>query len=49
MKEKNALGWSPTFMKQGMALFVVLRYNARDVGVWSAGLGAMLRWAFDAC
>lgn len=49
MKEKNALGWSPTFMKQGMALFLLLLYNARDDGELSAGLRAMLRWAFDAC
>lgn len=49
MKEKNALGWSSTFMKQGMALFLLLLYNARDDGELSAGLRAMLRWAFDAC
>ncbi len=49
MKEKNALGCSSTFMKQGMALFLLLLYNAHDAGELPAGLKTMLSRAFDAC
>lgn len=39
MNEEDSLGWSSTFMKQGLALFLLLLYNGEDL---PAGLGAML-------
>lgn len=46
MNEKNALGWSSTFMKQGLALFLLLLYNGEDL---PAGLGVMLSMVSFAC
>lgn len=46
MNEKKALGWSYTFMKQGLALFLLLLLEGEKL---SAGLNAMLNLAISAC
>lgn len=46
MKEKEALGWSSTFMKQGLALLLLLLYDGKKL---QAGTRAMSHWALDAC
>lgn len=40
MNEKEALGWSSAFMKQGIALFILLLYGARPL---APGGRAMVR------
>ena len=47
--EKSALGWSSTFMEQGIALFLLLLYNAHDDRELPAGLREMLLRAIGAC
>ncbi len=42
MSEKAALGWSSTFMKQGIALFMMLLYKGETL---PSGLGSMLNMA----
>jgi hypothetical protein len=49
MTEKGSLGWSSTFMEQGIALFLLLLYNAHDDRELPAGLRGMLRRAIGAC
>jgi hypothetical protein len=46
MDEKNALGWSATFMKQGLALMLLLFYEGAEL---PAGLRAMSRRAALEC
>ena len=46
VNEKSALGWSSTFMKEGLALFLLLIYNGRDL---PKGLSAMRSRAISAC
>lgn len=46
MNEKYALGWSATFMKQGLALFLLLLYEGEDL---TAGLKTMLNMVIFAC
>lgn len=46
MKEKNALGWSVTFMKQGLALFLLLLFEGREL---PTGLKEMLNRGISAC
>lgn len=46
MSAKKALGWSSTFMKEGLALFLLLLYNGN---VLPKGLSAMLERAVMAC
>ena len=46
MNEKNALGWSYTFMKQGLALFLLLLLEGEKM---SAGLNTMLEMGISAC
>lgn len=46
MNEKDALGWSSTFMKQGLALFLLLFYEGEDL---TAGLRSMLNRVSTAC
>lgn len=40
MNEEKPLGWSATFMKQGLALFLLLLYRGKDL---QAGMRSMLR------
>lgn len=40
LNEKNALGWSSTFMKEGIALFLLLFYKGKTL---SKGIASMLR------
>lgn len=46
MNGKKALGWSSAFMKQGLALFLLLLYNGKDLPI---GLQTMLHMAASAC
>lgn len=46
MSEKNALGWSSTFMKEGLALILLLLYEGSEL---PSGLKAMLNKAVSAC
>lgn len=46
MEEKKALGWSSTFMKEGLALFLLLLF---DGDVLPAGMNSMLQRAVFAC
>lgn len=46
MAEKNALGWSATFMKEGLALILLLLYKGMEL---PRGLMAMLGRAASAC
>ena len=46
MSEKNALGWSSTFMKQGLALFLLLLFKGKELPV---GLLSMLNRVVSAC
>lgn len=46
MGEKKALGWSSTFMKEGLALFLLLLFNG---DVLPKGLEAMLAKVVSAC
>lgn len=49
MNEKNALGWSSTFMKQGLALSLLLLYQDELDGNLPKGLRDMLARAISAC
>ena len=49
MSEKEALGWSETFMKQGLALFLLLFYQGDPEKKLPSGLQDMLRRAVSAC
>lgn len=46
MAEKKGLGWSATFMKQGLALMLLLLYKGTEL---PAGLRTMLDRAISAC
>lgn len=46
LNEKNALGWSSTFMKEGLALFLLLLYKGETL---SKGLDSMLGRAISGC
>lgn len=46
MDEKRALGWSSTFMKEGLALFLALLYNGDGL---EAGLKSMVSTIISAC
>lgn len=49
MNEENALGWSMTFMKQGLALFLLLLYQGELDGNLPRGLRDMLGRVISAC
>ena len=46
MNERSALGWSSTFMKEGLALFLLLLWEGTKLPL---GLTAMLERAISAC
>ena len=46
LSEKNALGWSSTFMKEGLALFLLLLYKGKTL---SKGLDSMLGRVVSGC
>ena len=46
LSEKNALGWSSTFMKEGLALFLLLLYKGKSL---SRGLEFMLKKVISGC
>lgn len=46
LSEKDALGWSFTFMKEGLSLFLLLLYQERTL---SKGMNAMLERVVSAC
>lgn len=46
LSESNALGWSSTFMKEGLALFLLLLYKGEAL---SQGLASMLGKAASGC
>lgn len=46
MNEKGVLGWSMTFMKQGLALFLLLLYEGEEQ---TAGIKTMINMASCAC
>lgn len=46
MSESKALGWSSTFMKEGLALFLLLLYKGETL---SQGLDSMLKKAISGC
>lgn len=49
MNVKNALGWSTTFMKQGLSLSLLLLYQGELDGNLPRGLRDMLERAISAC
>ena len=46
LSEKNALGWSSTFMKEGLALFLLLLYKGKSL---PKGLEFMLKKVISGC
>lgn len=46
MNEKRALGWSLTFMKEGIALFLLLLYKGKTLSI---GMDTMLRRVVSDC
>lgn len=46
MSARDAVGWSSTFMKEGMALLLLLLYQGGEL---PGGLKAMLVWAVSVC